>query len=367
MMAKEKLKDEQRSQDEAVEHFLAQMTKEYGEKVVRSGREFLDEHYDTIPISPNLDAITGGGIQEGSWVGISGDPKTGKTTMALSLAKNAQADGRFVCYANIEGRLTKRTLDGIKGLDQSRHRFGVIGSTTEKVMTAQATLDALLRVLKDVPRVFIIIDSISVLCDEKELEEGLGKETRGGGAKLFSQFIRLAAPVVPAQKAIVVGITHRIANTSGYGPPKHEKAANAWKYIVDYKLLTTSRDPLVAGDKVIGLKTGWLCETSKNAPPGLGIQSYVRFGVGVDAALELMYTAIDLGLIKQAGAWYSLAFLAKPEHKELLGGADVPRAQGVEKLYHLLAKKPAWTDALRAELVQLANPGVGVGKPKGAK
>ena len=58
-----------------------QITKKYGE-VMRSGADVFEEIKDlkVIPISPALDYGLGGGIREGSWVKMTGEPKTGKRT-----------------------------------------------------------------------------------------------------------------------------------------------------------------------------------------------------------------------------------------------------------------------------------------------
>ena len=53
--------------------------------VVSRGNDILEQKndLDTITVSPSVDIALGGGIKEGSWVILTGDPKTGKTTTAI--------------------------------------------------------------------------------------------------------------------------------------------------------------------------------------------------------------------------------------------------------------------------------------------
>ena len=88
-------------------------------KVVSKGSELLSAKADLKPISvsPALDLALNGGILEGSWTIISGDPKTGKSTTCLQICKNAQDEGRPVIYIDGESRLKAYNLVGIEGLD----------------------------------------------------------------------------------------------------------------------------------------------------------------------------------------------------------------------------------------------------------
>jgi RecA/RadA recombinase len=114
--------------------------KDFGDEIILSASSVVDKESIVIPVSPALDMILGGGIPEGSFVVLTGQPKCGKTTTSLDFAATAQRpeygtgsykDGRMVYYLNIEGRLKKRDLEGIPGLNLEK--FDVIGSQTGKI------------------------------------------------------------------------------------------------------------------------------------------------------------------------------------------------------------------------------------------
>ena len=100
-MAKTKAKD-----------WKKQILEKYGDVIV-SGTNVLNNKKDAkvLSVSPMLDISLGGGIKEGSWVMLSGDPKCGKTTTAMQIAANAQKEGRHVLYVDAEGRLKEMNFE----------------------------------------------------------------------------------------------------------------------------------------------------------------------------------------------------------------------------------------------------------------
>jgi hypothetical protein len=158
--------------------------------------------------------------------------------------------------------------------------------------------------------------------------------------------------VVPVNKAIVIGITQLISNTSGKGAQYTERAARMWKYQCDYQLRTIMKEAWKAGETQVGLKVKWACNTSKLGPPGMTIDSYLRFGVGFDRLYEVINLGLAAGIIKRSGAWASLSFLLKPEHRNLLDSwkedDEAPKFCGAEKLYEAVLAvggRPEWAAA----------------------
>ena len=75
--------------------YLKSQIKEYG-NIIKTGTEVLKEKsdYKVISISPCIDIALGGGVREGCWVTLTGDPKRGKTTTAMQIATNCQKERR---------------------------------------------------------------------------------------------------------------------------------------------------------------------------------------------------------------------------------------------------------------------------------
>lgn len=320
--------------------------KEYGKGIVQAGQSVVDRNKEVISFGPALDIVTGG-VEEGWFIGTSGQPKTHKTTTILSFAARAQEKGRHVVFADVEGRMTAKHLKGIRGLKLDPKNFTYIASQKGKILTAQDHLSIAEHYLRNLPRCVYVFDSVSCLLDEKEYTGGLGTETRGGTSKLFSQFMRSNATSARTNGCIVFGVTHLIANTSGFGAKWNERASQMWHYQCDYQLKVITSKPWKAANKIIGGEINWLCKTTPRIGviPGMSITSYIRYGVGIDELFELISFGIALGVLQKEGksAWLTLPFIK-----------GTPKLQGGEKVYEALLEHPEWAEELRKQVMAMA-------------
>jgi recombination protein RecA len=319
------------------------VTKTFGDDIILSGNAIVDRKSVIIPVSPSLDILLNGGIPEGSFVVLTGQPKCGKTTTSLDFAATAQKPEyqgemkkpREVYYLNIEGRLKKRDLEGIPGLDLTR--FNVIGSQQGKILHAEEYLQIAEKIINEVPGAVIIIDSYSALCTEAEITSDMDKMQRADGAKLLAKFCRKVANVIPVNKSIVIGITHLMGNPTGYGAEFKEKSGQAIAYQTDIKLRAKTFKPWVlsADSSQIGQEIEWQVVCSALGSPGGQITSYIRYGQGIDKYMEAICLASDMGLIQKGGAWYTLTALP-----------DKPKFQGTEKVRSFLLENTKAYDDL---------------------
>lgn len=322
--------------------------KAFGENIILSGNAVIDKDLITIPVSPSLDIILGGGIPEGSFVVLTGQPKCGKTTTSLDFCATAQSldyaydsfsEGREVYYLNIEGRLKKRDLAGIPKLNLEK--FHIIGSQTGKILHAEEYLQIAERIINEIPGSIVIIDSYSALCTEAEITSDMSKMQRADGAKLLAKFCRKVANVIPVNKNIVIGITHLMGNP-GYGTVEwKEKSGQAIAYQTDVKIKAKyfKKWNLNENSPQIGQEVEWEVLCSALGPPGGSIKSYIRYGHGIDKQMELLTLAVDLGLINKGGAWYTI------KNKE-----EKVKFQGLEKTRQYLVDNPEIYDSLWKEI-----------------
>ena len=320
--------------------------KNFGSEVIQSAAALIDRESIVIPLSPSLDMILSGGVPEGSFVVLTGQPKCGKTTTSLDFAATAQKETyqgnlkkpRHVYYLNIEGRLKKRDLEGINGLDLDR--FDIIGSQEGKILNAEEYLQIGERIINEEPGCVLIIDSYSALCTEAEITSEMNKMQRADGAKLLAKFCRKVANVIPVNKNIVIGITHLMGNPTGYGAEFKEKSGQAIAYQTDIKLRAKSFKPwtLGADNTQIGQEVEWQVICSALGPPGGVTTSYIRYGSGIDKVTEIMMLAIDIGIINKGGAWYSFNI-----------DGETQKFQGTEKLRQFLVDNSEIYDKILEE------------------
>jgi recombination protein RecA len=296
--------------------------KEYG-NVLHDPASITDRPLEILSVGPKLDIALGGGVPEGSLFIMTGPEKVGKTVTALTFCANAQKKyQRQVYYANIEGRLKKRDLEGISNLDLSPDQMQIIGSTEGNILSAEKYLSIVDNVVHTQPGSLAVVDSFSALSSESELTGDLADVQVMSVQKILAKFCRRISNALPINRVTVVGITHLMANVQrfGRGKSKIEKSGSALKYQVDVKLHASHSVPLMQGDTQIGQTIHWNIATSAIGPPGQKVESHIRYGKGIWKELEMADLMIDFGLISKAGAWLKL-----PNGEKIQGKANLAK------------------------------------------
>ena len=315
--------------------------KEYGD-VLHDASSITEKPLEVISVGPKLDMALGGGVPEGSLFIMTGPEKVGKTVTALSFCANAQKHyEREVYYANIEGRLKKRDLQGITDLSLDPELMQIIGSTEGNILSAEKYLSIVDNIVHTKPGAVAVVDSFSALSSESELTGNLEDVQVMSVQKILAKFCRRISNVLPINRVTVVGITHLMANVQrfGRGKTKIEKSGSALKYQVDVKLHATHSVPLMQGDTQIGQTIHWQIMTSAIGPPGQKVESHIRYGKGIWKEMEIADLLIDFGLITKAGAWLKL-----PNGEKI---------QGKVKLAQYLEENPDQYQTFRDEVFSM--------------
>ena len=300
---------------------IKDIIKEYGD-VIHDPSSIIDQKLKTISISPKLDIALGGGVPEGSLFIMTGPEKIGKTLTALAFCANAQQDNRKIYYGNVEGRLRKRDMEGIRELDLDPEKIKLIGSTQGNILSAEKYLGIFDQIIHTQPNTVCVIDSFSALASDSELTGDLSDQQVMTVQKVLAKFCRRMAPALPINKVTVVGITHLMANVStfGRGKTKVEKSGTALKYQVDVKLNATHTKPIMQGDTQIGQTVHWQIVTSAIGPPGQKVESHIKYGRGIWKEMELADLLVDFGLVKKSGSWLTL-----PNEEKMQGQTNLAK------------------------------------------
>ena len=306
-------------------------------KVVSKGSELLSAKADlkSISISPALDLALNGGILEGSWTIISGDPKTGKSTTCLQICKNAQDEGRPVIYIDGESRLKAYNLVGIEGLDLEK--IQIIHSPEDgESLSAEDFLDIAESLMKRPENngAVCVIDSCSSLVPRSELEESASASLRASLPKLLSHWIKKVSQTVVKNKIAVLIITHYITNTSGYGKIKIPDCGVMVQYQADTRIDIAKIEPWEENNKKVGQLVHWKISCSSMGASGSECISYIKYNKGIDKEKEIIELAESFGIVDKAGAWYSIPFLNNIEEF-----SEPPKFQGQAKIYDFLVER----------------------------
>ena len=339
---------------------LKTITKKYGNILV-NGADVFEELKDmkVIPVSPALDYALGGGFKEGTWIQLIGDPKSGKTTTALQFAATCQKKEhgeRAIFYVNVEGRLSTKNFEGVDGLQADK--ITVVQSEGE-TLSAEKYLGAVEKLVKSHPNCVVIIDSISSLIAQKDLDEEVRGDYRPGVPKILSNFCKKMSSVVPKQRAIIIMITHFIANTGGMGKKKVADGGVKVRYQADtiLEIAWTQAWKEKNEGRQIGQAMHWKVITSAlGGFIGGEAIGWLRYGLGIDKKQELFEQANDFDLISAAGAWYTCGFLvdnpsiiSKPLKENDIDIVDIEKItkfvkfQGQSRLKDFLDQHNLWS------------------------
>tara|TARA_Y100000296_G_C5179860_1_gene263076 strand:- start:6772 stop:7830 length:1059 start_codon:yes stop_codon:yes gene_type:complete len=343
--------------------YLSKIIKDHGE-IISSGLKVLEEKksYNTISVSPAIDIALGGGIKEGSWVMLTGDPKSGKTTTAMQIAANCQRDGRPIIYLDAEGRLKEMNFE-VRDLDPDKMQ--IIHSEDEP-LSAEIFLDVTHKIMShpDNHGAVCIIDSLSSLIPAKELDGDM-TPGRAGLPKVLSIFTKKMGQILPKQRGIMIVITHFIANTSGFGASRMSDGGNKIQYQADTRMEVKSITPWHTTSKQrIGQAINWKIICSSMGSPGTEAQSWIKYGHGIDKVQEVLMLGQDLGMVDKAGAWLTCSFIL--DHKDVAKEIDPTlnvdddeatlkafKFQGQDKLYKFLFEHPKLMDILEQRIKEM--------------
>lgn len=352
-MAKKKVKKEkvEEKKAEPKDEVWGIINKKYGD-VVSQATKLLEAPQTIIPVSPMIDEGLSGGIPEGSWVLLSGPEKCGKTTTALQIASHAQLPefgGRDVYYIDAEGRFKKLNLSSVDNLNPKK--FFLVQSQEGNILSAEDNLTIAVDIIKSHPRCVLIIDSASALCHSKSMDEdSLNSDTRSPIPKLMSLFCKTAGTIVPINKTIVIVINHLITNTAGgKGPKFMEDGGKKLQYQGDIRMRCTHISPWsdVEDGEQIGQILHWHVRTSALGPPNRKVDSYIRYGRGIDKLTELIKMSQSLGVIRQKGAWYACEFLRGIEEYKREKDGEPIQFQGQPALYAFINETPGVAELLK--------------------
>ena len=277
-----------------------------------------------------------GGLPCGRVVEIFGPESSGKTTLALQCIAEAQKKGGLAAF-----------IDAEHALDV--HYARNLGVKTDDLLISQPdTGEQALEICETLVRSgaldVIVIDSVAALVPKAELEGAMGDSLPGLQARLMSQALRKLTGVVSKSDCIVIFI-NQIRHKIGvmFGSPETTTGGNALKFYCSVRIDIRRIGSIKQGEKVIGNRTRVKIVKNKVAPPFQKVEFDILFGQGVSQSGELLDMALELGLIRKSGSWYSLE--------------DQRMGQGREQARHYLLENPDTMRSIQAQI--LAEHGIG--------
>lgn len=327
---------------DALELFLKQMTKERPGEVLRLN----DSTKVDIAVVPtgaiSLDvAIGAGGFPLGKVVELYGGEGGGKTTVALTVAANAQRLGGNVGFVDAEHGLNRQLCNFI-GIDPEK--FVVF-----QPESGEQAIDMVEQMIRSRAFTMIIVDSVAAMTPKAEIDAEVEQQFMGLHARLMSKFMRRVAGIANEYGVMLVLINQVRKNLTAYGTPDETTGGKAIKFYSSLRIevRTSGSKRITKGTEVVGHTVLATVKKNRLGPPHTTAEFDIVYGRGIDANGALLDVAEKVGVVTKAGAYYTE--VATGEQFSENGPAGKPRrVVGKEAAKDLLRRDIALQDRLTA-------------------
>ncbi|MFO0830397.1 MAG: recombinase RecA [Phycisphaerales bacterium] len=327
----------------ALDLTLSQIEKTFGKGAIMK----MDEDaYLSIPGistgSLSLDLALGGkGIPRGRIVEVFGPESSGKTTLALTIAAQAQKEGGVAAF-----------IDAEHALDPSWARK--IGVNIDDLLVSQPdsgeqALEICELLVRSNAVDLIVVDSVAALIPKAEIEGEMGDAVVGLQARLMSQAMRKLTGVIARSNCTVVFI-NQIREKIGvmFGSPETTTGGRALKFYASVRIDVRRTGAIKEGDVTVGSRTRARVVKNKIAPPFRDAEFDIMYNEGISAAGDLIDLAVDAKVVQKSGSWFNYG--------------DMRLAQGRESAKQFLKDNPDLFKEIRsmvlaAKMAQAQAPG----------
>jgi recombination protein RecA len=284
----------------ALDLAVKQIQREHGKgSIMRMGDE-PNRKVNVIPTgSLTLDHALGvGGVPRGRIVEIYGPESSGKTTLAQHIIAEAQKMGGTCAFVDAEHALDPNYAEAL-GID-------IDDLLISQPDTGEQALNITDTLVRSGALDVIVIDSVSALVPEAELEGDMGDSHVGLQARLMSQALRKLAGTINRTKTVLIFINQlRMKIGVMFGNPETTSGGRALKFYSSVRLDIRRIGAVKDGKDVIGNRTRVRVKKNKVAPPFREAEFDIIYGEGISSLGELIDLGSESDIIEKRGSWYS--------------------------------------------------------------
>jgi recombination protein RecA len=317
---------------------VAAIEKQFGEgSIMALGADQLQPIEGVSTGSLSLDIALGGrGLPRGRIIEVFGPESSGKTTLALHVAAEAQKAGGIAAFIDAEHAFdpswAKKLGVNLEMLLVSQPSHGEEAMQICEMLVKSNAVDV------------IVIDSVAALVPKKELDGEIGDSHVGLQARLMSQALRKLTSVIAKSRTVVVFI-NQIREKIGvmFGSPETTPGGRALKFYASCRIDVRRIGQLKEGEEVVGQRVRAKVVKNKVAPPFRSAEFDMLHTDGISYEGDILDMGMEQKVVGRTGAWFRYG--------------DMQLGQGKEKARQFLKENPNVAEEIKQKVMAAGGHG----------